>query len=195
MKANLERLLLQSPRLLTGAYLDVLDTFPSPVCFLISSVAWKLPWSLKGLLYGICQPLSNQVFSFYQMFSVYQKCCWWWNGIISVKFSSAVFGVLSRFYCTVLVPTHSWPFGQPSAVEIQSCSDEVFTTWCMSLPSVQIVLYFECTVFLMLMGCESDLAWLFCASQQRSSFEILSGITSLTLRYVHSREITSVLHV
>lgn len=116
MEAETERLLLQSPLLLTGAYLDILDTFPSPVCFLISSVAWKLPWSLKGLLYGICQPLSNQVFSFCQMFAVYQKCCWWWNGIISVKFS--------HFYCIAFVPN-----AQLTSWSTLSCGNTELLRW------------------------------------------------------------------
>lgn len=50
--------------LLKGAYWEPLDTFPSKVCFLISIVAWKLPWSLFGFLYGIYRSASNQVFSF-----------------------------------------------------------------------------------------------------------------------------------
>lgn len=54
-----------SPVFLIGAYLDVGDTFPSLVCFLISSVAWKLPCSVNGPPNGICQSVSNRFFFFF----------------------------------------------------------------------------------------------------------------------------------
>lgn len=89
----LEQLSLQSPVLLTGAYLDLFGTFPCAVCFLISSVAWKLPWSLNGLLYGICQLLSNQVLSLCQMLAIYQPHWGWWHSIISLKLNNATQGL------------------------------------------------------------------------------------------------------
>lgn len=53
-----------SPVFPIGAYLDVGDTFPSLVCFLISSVAWKLRCSVNSPLNGICQLVSNRLFFF-----------------------------------------------------------------------------------------------------------------------------------
>lgn len=80
--------------LLTGAYSDVLDTFPSPVCFLISSLTWKLPWSLTGLLNGICCQLSNQVFSLCQMVAIHQPCRSRLNSCIPLKLSSGAYSLL-----------------------------------------------------------------------------------------------------
>ncbi len=79
---------------------------PPQCVFWLAALHESCPGHRLASFYGICQLLSNQVFSLRQMLAIHQPRCLWRNSIISLKLNSATH-VLQSFLLHSLCPINT----------------------------------------------------------------------------------------